>query len=146
QGDEDLLVDPARDAGAAYARAQPPKAFLLVHGGTHLGFADAGATLSDGFVCSLFPDRAALNDEIAVFLVMLGGAADHVGFQGCPSPSAYCMGDGAHVGGPRQLQIGKEATLAFFDDVLRGDTGGRRYLATLAARNPDVTFTADPSL
>jgi hypothetical protein len=30
------------------------------------------------------------------------------------------VGDGAH-GGARQQQIGKEAALAFFEDVLRGD-------------------------
>jgi dienelactone hydrolase len=138
QGDRDLLVDPVGDAGAAYARASPPKAFLLVHGGTHLGFADVGIGLGDGFVCSLFPDRTELTGQIAMLLATLGGTADHVGFEGCPS--AYCMGDRTHVGGPRQLQIGKEAALAFFDDALRGDRPARRYLATLAARNPDVTL------
>jgi predicted dienelactone hydrolase len=139
QGDRDLLVDPADDAGAAYARAHPPKALVLVHGGTHLGFADVGATLGDGIVCSLFPDRTVLNAEIAAFLATLGGAADHVGFGGCPS--AYCMGDGAHVGGARQQQVGKEAALAFFEDALRGSRVARRYLAGLRALNPDVTLS-----
>ena len=139
QGDRDLLVDPAGDAGAAYARAHPPKALLLVHGGTHLGFADVGATLGDGLVCSLFPDRTDLDAQIAILLAALGGAADHVGTEGCPR--AYCMGDGAHVGGPRQQQIGKEAALAFFEDVLRRDRAARRYLSTLAARNPDLTLS-----
>jgi predicted dienelactone hydrolase len=138
QGDRDLLVDPAGDAGAAYARAHPPKALLLVHGGTHLGFADVGATLGDGVVCSLFPDRTDLDAQIARLLGELGGATDHVGSSGCPS--AYCVGDGAHVGGPRQQQIGKAATLTFFEDTLRGNRMARRYLATLDARNPDVTF------
>jgi dienelactone hydrolase len=141
QGDRDLLVDAAGDAGAAYARAHPLKALLLVHGGTHLGFADVGATLGDGVVCSLFPDRTDLDAQIARLLEALGGAADHVGSDGCPS--AYCMGDRAHVGGLRQQQIGKEAALAFFEDVLRGDRVARRYLSTLAARNPDVTFSAE---
>ena len=139
QGDRDLLVDPAGDAGAAYARAHPPKVLLLVHGGTHLGFADVGATLGDGVVCSLFPDRRGLDAQIATLLEALGGAADHVGFDGCPS--GYCMGDRAHVGGPRQQQIGKEAALAFFEEVLRGDPMARRYLFTLAARNPDLTLS-----
>jgi len=138
QGDRDLLVDAAGDAGAVYARAHPPKALLVVHGGTHLGFADVGAAAGDGFVCSLFPDRTDLDAQIAALLQALGGPADHVGSDGCPS--AYCMGDRVHVGGPRQLQIGKEAALAFFEDVLRGDRTARRYLATLAARNPDVTL------
>ena len=138
QGDRDLLVDPAGDAGAAYARAHPPKALLLVHGGTHLGFADVGATLGDGVVCSLFPDRTDLDAQIARLLGELGGATDHVGSSGCPS--AYCVGDGAHVGGPRQQQIGKVAALTFFEDTLRGNRMARRYLATLGARNPDVTF------
>jgi hypothetical protein len=40
-----------------------------------------------------------------------------------------------------QQQIGKEATLAFFEHVLRGDRVARRYLATLGARSPDVTFS-----
>lgn len=141
QGDRDLLVDAAGDAGAAYARDQPPKALLLVHGGTHLGFADIGATLGDGFVCSLFPDRTDLNAQIATLLEALGGAADHVGSDGCPS--AHCMGDQAHVGGPRQQQIGKEAALAFFEDVLRGDLMARRYFATLATRNPDLTLSVE---
>jgi len=138
QGDRDLLVDPTGDAGAIYARAQTPKALLLVHGGTHFGFADLGATLGDGVICSTFPDRTDLDVQIAALLAALGGAADHVGMEGCPT--AYCMGDGAHAGGARQQQIGKEAALAFFEDVLRGDRKARRYLATLAARNPDVTL------
>jgi len=139
QGDHDLLVDAAGDAGAAYARARPPKALLLVHGGTHLGFADVGAALDDRFVCSLFPDRTALTAQIATLLQALGGAADHVSLDGCPS--AYCTGDLAHIDGVRQQQIGKEAALAFFEDVLRGDPVARRYLDTMAARNPDVTLT-----
>lgn len=53
------------------------------------------------------------------------------------------MGDLAHVGGPRQQQIGKEAALAFFEDVLRGDRVARDYLATLAARNPDLTLSIE---
>ena len=139
QGDRDLLVDPVGDAGAAYARAHPPKALLLVHGGTHLGFADVGATLGDGVVCALFPDRADLDAEIARLLVALGGVEDHVAFDGCPS--AYCMGDKTHVGGRRQQQIGKEVTLAFFERLLRGDRVARRYLAVLDRRSPDVTFS-----
>ena len=141
QGDQDLLVDAVGDARAAYARAHAPKAFVLVHGGTHLGFADVGATLGDGVVCSLFPDRADLNAEIGALLHTLGGAADHVGFAGCPS--AYCMGDRAHVGGARQLQVGKEVALAFFEEMLRGNSMARRYLAKLGARNPDVTVSVE---
>ena len=140
QGDRDLLVDPMGDAGAVYARAQAPKGLLVIHGGTHFGFADLGATLGDGVICSVFPDRTDLDVEIAMLLAALGGTADHVGLDGCPT--AYCMGDGKHVGGARQQQIAKEATLAFFEDVLRGDRKARRYLATLAARNPDVTLRA----
>lgn len=139
QGDRDLLVDVDGDAGALYARAQSPKTLLVVHGGTHLGFADVGASLGDGVVCSLFPDRTDLNAEIATFMAALGGAADHLSFDGCPS--AYCVGDGTRPGGLRQLQVGKEATLAFFEDVLRGDRAARRYLSTLAARNSDLTLT-----
>jgi hypothetical protein len=139
QGDRDLLVDSIGDAGAAYARAHPPKALLLIHGGTHLGFADVGATLGDGVVCALFPDPTDLDAEIARLLVALGGAEDHVAFEGCPS--AYCMGDKARVGGRRQQQIGKEATLALFENVLRGDPVARRYLATLGTWNPDVTLS-----
>jgi predicted dienelactone hydrolase len=139
QGDRDLLVDPAGDAGAVYARAHPPKALLLVHGGTHFGFADLGAVVGDGLICSLFPDRTDLNAQIAALLDALGGAADHVGSDGCPS--AYCAGDRAHVGGPRQQQIGKAAALAFFEEMLRGDRTARRYLTRLAARNPDVTLS-----
>src|SRR5262245_54904885 len=112
QGDQDLLVDAVGDAGAVYTRAQRPKALLVVHGGTHIGFADVGATLNDGFVCSLFPDRTDLDAEIAALLATLGGPADHVGTDGCPT--TYCEGDRARVGGPRQLQIGKEVALAFF--------------------------------
>jgi dienelactone hydrolase len=141
QGDRDLLVDAAGDAGAVYRRAHPPKALLVVHGGTHLGFADVGATLGDGVVCSLFPDRTVLDAQIAALLEALGGAADHVGSDGCPR--AYCTGDQAHVGGLRQLQIGKEAALAFFEDVLRGDRVARRYLAALAARNPDLCLSVE---
>jgi hypothetical protein len=68
-------------------------------GGTHLGFADVGATLGDGVVCTLFPDRTDLDAEIARLLVALGGAEDHVDVDGCPN--AYCVGDKAHVGGRR---------------------------------------------
>jgi len=141
QGDRDLLVDVNGDAGAAYARAHPPKALLVVHGGTHLGFADVGATVGDGIVCVLFPDRTDLDAQIAALLVALGGTADHVAFDGCPS--AYCMGDRTHVGGPRQQQIGKEAALAFFEDVLRGNRIAHRYLATLAARNRDLSLSME---
>src|SRR5262249_32959932 len=81
-----------------------------------------------------------LDVEIAALIAALGGAADHAGTAGCPT--AYCMGDGTHPGGARQQQIGKEAALAFFEDVLRGDRKARRYLATLAARNPDVMLRA----
>src|SRR5262249_55600789 len=138
QGDRDLVVDAAGDAGAVYARARPPKALLLVHGGTHMGFADVGATLGDGVICSLFPDRTDLDAQIAALLEALGGTADHVGPSGCPS--TYCMGDRAHVGGPRQQQIAKEAALAFFERGLRGDPAASRYFATLAARNPNLTL------
>ena len=95
QGDRDLLVDPVGDAAAVYARARPPKLLLLVHGGTHFGFADLGAALGDGVICSLFPDRTDLDAEIASLLGALGGAADHVGTEGCPR--TYCTGDGAHA-------------------------------------------------
>jgi hypothetical protein len=121
-----------------YARAQPPKMFLLVHGGTHIGFADAGVTLTDGVICSIFPDRTDLDAELAALIARLGGAAGHAGFDGCPRD--YCMGDRTRVGGKRQQQIGKEAALAFFEKVLRGDAAAGRYLATLAARNPDLTL------
>ncbi len=53
------------------------------------------------------------------------------------------MGNGGHVGGTRQQQIGKEAALAFFEDALRGDRAARRYVATLGARNPDVTLNIE---
>ena len=138
QGDRDLLVDPTGDAGAVYARAQAPKALVLVHGGTHFGFADLGATLGDGVICSTFPDRTDLDVQIAALLAALGGPADHVGTEGCPT--AYCAGDGTHPGGARQQQITKETALAFFEELLRGDRKARRYVATLAARNPDVTL------
>jgi len=140
QGDQDLLVDPVADAAAVYERARPPKALLVVHGGTHLGFADVGAGLGDGVVCATFPDPTDLNAGIAAMIAALGGVADHLDVDGCRL--APCVGDGTHVGGPRQLQIGKEAALAFFEQVLRGDRAARRYLATLGARNPDVTLTA----
>jgi len=139
QGDHDLLVDSVGNAEAAFARANPPKALLIVHGGTHIGFADVGAAVDDGFVCGLFPDPMALAAQIAVLLEALGGAADHVASAGCPS--AYCSGDTAHIDGRRQQQIGKEAALAFFENVLRGDAAARRYLDTLAARNPDLTLS-----
>jgi len=139
QGDHDLLVDNVGDAGAAFARANPPKALLLVHGGNHIGFADAGGGLDDSFVCRLFPDRTDLAAQIAVILETLGGAADHVALDGCPS--AYCSGDAAHIDGRRQQQIGKEAALAFFEDVLHGDAAARHYLDTLAVRNPDLTLS-----
>src|SRR5262249_51850160 len=42
QGDHDLLLDAAANAEAIFARAHAPKALLLVRGGNHLGFADAG--------------------------------------------------------------------------------------------------------
>src|SRR2546427_802579 len=116
-----------------------PKALLIVHGGTHIGFADVGAALEDGFVCGLFPDPMALAAQIAVLLEALGGAADHVASAGCPS--AYCSGDTAHIDGRRQQQIGKEAALAFFEDVLHGDAAARHYLDTLAVRNPDLTLS-----
>jgi len=141
QGDRDLLADATGDAGAVYARAQPPKALLLVHGGTHVGFIDVGVTLGDGVICSLFPDRTDLDAEIAVLLEALGGATDHVGRSGCPS--TYCVGDQTHVGGLRQQQIGKDAAVAFFENALRGNRTARRHLATLATRNPDVTFSVD---
>jgi predicted dienelactone hydrolase len=137
QGDRDLLVDPAGDAGAVFARAQTPKTLVVVHGGTHLGFADFGATLGDGFVCELFPDRTDLDAQIATLLASLGGTADHLASEGCPR--TFCTGDPAHVGGPRQLHVGKAAALAFFEDVLRGDARARRYLATLATRSTDVS-------
>jgi predicted dienelactone hydrolase len=141
QGDHDLLVDVVGDAGAVFARANPPKTLLVVHGGNHLGFADAGAGLGDTFVCGLFPDRTDLTAQIAAALDALGGAADHVGFDGCPT--VYCSGDTTHIDGRRQQQIGKEATLAFLEDVLRGDAAARRYLETLATRNPDLTLTQE---
>lgn len=136
QGDQDLLTDVGGDAGAVYARARPPKSLLIVRGGTHLGFADAGAAVGDGFVCSLFPDRTDLDAQIGALLSTLGGPTAHVGVEGCPT--AYCTGDLAHVGGPRQLQIGKEAALAFFEQVLRGSRKARRYLETLPTRNGDL--------
>ena len=143
QGDHDLLVDPVGDAGAVFARANPPKALLLVHGGTHIGFADVGAALDDSFVCGLFPDRTDLDAQIGVVLEALGGTADHVALDGCPS--AYCSGDTTHIDGRRQQQIGKEAALAFFEAVLRGDAAARRYLDTLASRNPDLTLSLERS-
>jgi len=138
QGDHDLLAD-AAGTEAAFARANPPKALLLVHGGNHVGFADVGAALDDAYVCSLFPDPTDLAAQLAVVLAALGGAADHVASDGCPT--AYCGADRAHIDGRRQQQIGKEAALAFFEDVLRGDAAARRYLDTLAARNPDLTLS-----
>ncbi len=139
QGDHDLLVDVTGDAGAAYGRAQPPKVLVVVHGGTHIGFADVGATAGDEIVCSLFPDRTDLDAEIATLLTALGGAADHASTAGCPT--AYCSGDRSHVSGLRQQQIGKEVALAFFEQTLRGDATAGRYLSTLAARNPDLALS-----
>lgn len=137
QGDHDLLTDAVGDAAAAFARAHPPKSLLIVHGGTHLAFADAGAGLDDRFVCRLFPDRTELAAQIAVLLEALGGPADHVALDGCPN--AYCSGDTAHIDGRRQQQIGKEAALAFFEDVQRGHAAARRYLDTLV---PDLTLSS----
>jgi len=142
QGDHDLLVHGANDAEDVFARANPPKALLLIHGGNHAGFADVGAALDDAAICALFPDPTELATEIAQLLGALGGVADHLALEGCPT--AYCTGDLTHIDGRRQQQIGKEAALAFFDDVLRGDASARRYLDTLAARNADLTLTAVP--
>ena len=139
QGDHDLLVDVSGDAGAAYARAQPPKTLVIVRGGTHIGFADFGADAGDELVCSIFPDRTDLDGEIATLLAALGGTADHVSTAGCPT--AYCSGDLTHVGGLRQQQIAKEVALAFFEQMLRGDATAGRYLATSAARSPDLAVT-----
>ena len=140
QGDHDLLVHGAIDAEDVFARADPPKMLLLIHGGNHAGFADVGAGVDDAAICALFPDPTQLATQIAQLLGALGGAADHVASDGCPT--AYCTGDLTHIDGRRQQQIGKEAALAFFEDVLRGDASGRRYLGTLAARNPDLTLSA----
>jgi hypothetical protein len=89
----------------------------------------------------MFPDRTVLDAQIATLLEALGGAAAHVGRDGCPS--AYCTGDPEHAGGPRQLQIAKQAALAFFEDVLRQDAAARRYLDTLAGCNPDMTLSVE---
>src|SRR5262249_33988670 len=124
------------------ARANPPKPLLLIHGGNHAGFADVGAGVDDAAICALFPDPTDLATQIAQLLGALGGAADHVAADGCPS--TYCTGDLTHIDGRRQQQIGKEAALAFFEDVLRGDASAHRYLGSLAALNPDLTLTAVP--
>ena len=142
QGDHDLLVHGAIDAEDVFARANPPKTLLLIHGGNHAGFADVGAGVDDAAICALFPDPTDLATQIAQLLGALGGAADHVAADGCPS--TYCTGDLTHIDGRRQQQIGKEAALAFFEDVLRGDASAHRYLGSLAARNPDLTLTAVP--
>jgi predicted dienelactone hydrolase len=143
QGDRDLLADAVGDATAVFTRARPPKTLVVVREGNHLGFADVGTALDDGFVCQTFPDRTDLNAQLAAVMAALGGSAAHLAPDGCPT--LYCAGDTAHVDGRRQQQIGKEAALAFFEDVLRGDAGARRYLETLAARNPDLTSTSTPA-
>jgi predicted dienelactone hydrolase len=140
-GDHDLLADAVADAGATFARANRPKAFLLVYGGNHLGFADAGGSLDDTFVCSLFPDPTDLRAQIAALVEALGGAAHGVATDGCAGMN--CTRDPAHIGGLRQQQIGKQAALAFFEDVLRGDATARRYLDELAVRNPDLSLTLE---
>jgi predicted dienelactone hydrolase len=140
QGERDLLADTVGDATAVFARAHPPKTLIVVVGGNHLGFADVGTGLDDGFVCRTFPDRTDLNAQLAAAMAALGGSAAHLAPDGCPT--VYCAGDTAHIDGRRQQQIGKEAALAFFEDVLRGEATARRYLETLAARNPDLTVAS----
>ena len=140
QGDHDLLLDASANAEAVFAHAHAPKALILVQGGNHLGFADAGVTFGDDFVCTLFPDQADLEAQIAVMLQTLGGSADHVS-DGCLG--TYCTGDTTHIDGRRQEQIAEETVLAFFEEVLRADRVARRYLHRLAARNPDLSLTLD---
>ena len=140
QGDHDLLLDARANAEAVFARAHAPKALLLVRGGNHLGFADAGVGLGDDSVCALFPDQADLEAQIAVMLHTLGGSADHVS-DACLG--TYCTGDGTHIDGRRQEQIAEEAVLAFFEGVLRGDRLARCYLHRLQGRNADLSLMID---
>jgi fermentation-respiration switch protein FrsA (DUF1100 family) len=138
QGDADLLVDFTMNAHAIYERANPPKSLVRIAGGNHIGFADFGEQLDDTAVCALFPDPTSLTAGIMAMIASLGGAADHVVFDGCTVSG--CTGDAAHIDGHRQVQIAKQAATAFLEMLFRDDKVAERYFYDeLAATSPDLT-------
>jgi predicted dienelactone hydrolase len=138
QGDADLLVDVDANARALYGIANPPKSLVRIARGNHMGFADFGSQIDDLDVCAIFPDSTSLNAGIEAMIAALGGAADHLSFDGCTLAS--CAGDPSHLDGRRQMQITKQTVTAFLASVFHGDAVAERYLyEELTAANPELT-------
>ncbi|MGH7894483.1 MAG: alpha/beta hydrolase family protein [Candidatus Binatia bacterium] len=138
-GDNDLLVDFATHAEAAYERANVPKSLLRVRHGNHLGFADFGTLIDDVQGCGFLPPADDLATQTMAFVTNMGGAANHVTLDGCEGATGYCQGDPSHLDGARQMQIAKQTAAAFLDMLFRGDAAGARYLyEELGTTSPDV--------
>jgi acetyl esterase/lipase len=142
-GDNDLLVDYLGHAEPYFANANAPKSLVRVLGGNHLGFSDAGVAIDDAFGCAFLPDPDTLAAQTENLITALGGAANNVGADFCPTE--FCDGDPTAIPGMRQQQIAKQAILAFFEWHLRGDDAARDYLLNdLEPLNADLSHQHTP--
>jgi dienelactone hydrolase len=132
-----------------YGYVNAPKYLLSFTGGTHLGFSDrllfgANENGDAAIGCNLFVqpgDPRPVTIDPGLPNDFLGGAARGVDPSGsmcepiCPLPPPSFM---LHA---RQNLIAKAASIAFFENKLRGSVSGHRMITgRLATDNPDVTL------
>ena len=140
-GDIDAILPYEQNARAAYACAQPPKYLVTIHGGTHTGFADAGAAF-----------ERENNADYASCTALAGGGSDDMQLD------AFIEGSAAgtepadcppRCSGPRPLPRGIRPSrqrllrvltvFPFLQATLRGDDSARRFVEeTLVQENAEL--------
>jgi len=134
------LVDAAGDAGAIFARAQSPQGTPHRARGQPSRLCRRGRWSRRHVHLPLFPESD---------ISLRPDRRDPGGARRGRRPRREWMAARAPTvrATPRtstasaSSRSAKQAALAFFEDVLRGDAAARRYLDSLPARNPDLSLT-----
>lgn len=136
-GSLDRIVDPA-SIRRGYDVARPPRYFVDLVGGNHIGFADldideqvAAEALASGRVAGQIVD-----DAVAVAQAIGGSVTSCI--DRTPPPADPAMP------GERQRELLRTVGLAFLDAYVRGDENARRFLEhELPALASDARFEYD---
>ena len=134
-GTADEILDYASNGPPAYQRAQPPKYFLTLDGGTHTAMAWLAKPLldvlgnTDDVGCDTVGDNPTLDPAtLAQLSADLGGVDYETALTECPAPCTTSPASAGTMDADRQLELIALSFTAFFEARIHGDL---RYEAFL---------------
>ncbi len=150
-GTGDAILTYPENGPSTWARANPPKYFLTLDGGTHTSMAGLAMPLmevlgnTDDVGCQTMEDNPSLDpDALAGMSSEFGGVDFATVREECPAPCSVTV-NAPMMDPHRQLDLVHQSMIAFFVARLQGDDRYEAYLREgLVGEEEDVTLVFAP--